>query len=254
MEPTPVATTSATGEAALTKNPVADNNCSSICAQPAPTLPTPTAPPLPVGNIGDLVSPHGIVKLGLSWEVTPGQAVDLDASAVCFSNTGVVIDAAYYNQLSACNGGITHSGDCRDGSIEGFDEVITIDLDRTFGCDVIALVLSSSHGGSLKSCETADVDISQNGVAIQRFPCVGPQTGNYTSVIIGLVYKDYNTRNWRYKTVFQPAHGRHFSDCLKQIRNVVDTVLDPHNVGERIMSQEKAFKMNKTVSCNYLRV
>jgi tellurium resistance protein TerD len=194
---------------------------------------------------GDLISPHGIVKMGLSWEVAPGLKVDLDASAVCFDHTGVVIDAAFYNQLSACNGGITHSGDCKDGSIEGFDEVITVDLDKTFGCDVVALVLSSSSGGTLKSCETADLEISQNGVVIQKFPCIGPQTGNYTNLIVGMIYKDFNTMLWRYKTVFQPAQGRHFSACLKQLRSVVETVLDPNNVGERVMSHEKTFTMGK---------
>jgi stress response protein SCP2 len=194
---------------------------------------------------GDLISAHGIVKLGLSWEVTPGQTVDLDASAVCFDNTGVIVDAAFYNQLSACNGGITHSGDCKDGSVEGFDEVITIDLDRASGCHVIVLVLSSSSGGTLKSCESADLEISQNGVVVQKFPCVGPQTGNHTNLIIGMIYKDFNTLLWRYKTVFQPAPGRHFSAGLKQIRNVIDTVLDPNNIGERVMSHEKTFAMGK---------
>ena len=47
--------------------------------------------------------------IGLSWDFYPGTTpVDLDASAVCFDNLGVVQDAVYYNQLTAFNGALTH--------------------------------------------------------------------------------------------------------------------------------------------------
>lgn len=49
------------------------------------------------------------------------------AMLIC-SQTGSIVDAAYFNQLSALNGLITHSGDERTGHADGDDEVITIKL------------------------------------------------------------------------------------------------------------------------------
>jgi len=46
--------------------------------------------------------------VGLSWDFYPGTTpVDLDASAVCFDNLGVVQDAAYFNKLSIFDGALT---------------------------------------------------------------------------------------------------------------------------------------------------
>ncbi len=42
-----------------------------------------------------------------------------------FDKNGVVYDAVYYNQLSACRGAVRHSGDNKDGSLDGVDEEIT---------------------------------------------------------------------------------------------------------------------------------
>jgi stress response protein SCP2 len=42
------------------------------------------------------------------------------------SETGRVLDAVYYNQTESECGSITHSGDQRDGTLDGFDEMITI--------------------------------------------------------------------------------------------------------------------------------
>jgi stress response protein SCP2 len=52
----------------------------------------------------------GILEVALRWDMKPGYTVDLDVSAICFSDKGVVLDAAYYNQLLALKGAVTHSG------------------------------------------------------------------------------------------------------------------------------------------------
>ena len=43
---------------------------------------------------------------------------------------GEVKDAVFYNELSSKCGSITHSGDNKDGKMEGWDEIITIDLPK----------------------------------------------------------------------------------------------------------------------------
>ena len=57
------------------------------------------------------------MRIGLSWDFYEGMpSVDLDVAAVAYDQLGNIIDAAYYNKLSICDGAIVHSGDCKDGT------------------------------------------------------------------------------------------------------------------------------------------
>ena len=108
------------------------------------------------------------LQLGLSWDYFPGQPhIDLDCAALIMDWGGVVHDACYYNNL-ICSGGsetnhsaLKHSGDNRDGRVEGFDEIITIDLNalpHNVAC--IALVVNAFSGGTFSDVETAFVNVS----------------------------------------------------------------------------------------------
>jgi stress response protein SCP2 len=87
--------------------------------------------------------------------------LDMDCSAVCFGNTGSLVDAAFYNQLSSCGGAIMHSGDCKDGRNEGMDETVTINFDKLSGVSAILFLISAFEGGTLKDCESTFCEIKQ---------------------------------------------------------------------------------------------
>ena len=91
------------------------------------------------------------------WDFFGGKKVDLDAQALCFDSIGNLVDAAYYNQLEACNGAIKHSGDNRSGEGEGFDESIDLDVDllATSHVEFVAIVVTAYSGGSFFDVETA---------------------------------------------------------------------------------------------------
>ncbi|UIW10492.1 stress response protein [Aeromonas phage BUCT695] len=94
------------------------------------------------------------VRLGLSWD----ESADLDAVAMVVDQAGKLFppaenNIAYYGN---CTGnkfknpenpvvGITHSGDARDGSADGDDETITIDLTKVQQDRVIIAVTSYSE-------------------------------------------------------------------------------------------------------------
>ena len=68
---------------------------------------------------------HDLVDMIFFWVVLGlygGKTVDLDASAVFFDNLGQVKEAVFYNNLTAFDGGVVHSGESLDGEGEGFDE------------------------------------------------------------------------------------------------------------------------------------
>jgi tellurium resistance protein TerZ len=106
--------------------------------------------------LGLLEGEGAVLTLGLSWDFAEGTPkVDLDASAVLFSSTGTLVDAAYYNQLIAVGGAVVHSGDSKDGRKAGTDETITIDTARLIGVQAIVFLLSAFEGGNLANCESS---------------------------------------------------------------------------------------------------
>lgn len=80
-------------------------------------------------------APGGLTKLriGLGWDARQGsgEEFDLDASLVGCTDAGVAFASdwfVYFNNKSAPNGAITHSGDELTGAAAGDDESILVDL------------------------------------------------------------------------------------------------------------------------------
>ena len=83
----------------------------------------------------------------MSWDFLGGQKVDLDATIVMINDIGDIVDAVYYNKLRSDCGSIVHSGDQRDGTKEGYDEVISINLTQiNYQVSYLALLISSFNG------------------------------------------------------------------------------------------------------------
>ena len=82
---------------------------------------------------------------------------DLDACAIALNPLGVVVDAAFYNNLSVLDGALRHHGDALDGRDPGEDEVIDIDIDGLVnkGVCCVALCVFAQEGGSLASVHEA---------------------------------------------------------------------------------------------------
>lgn len=79
------------------------------------------------------------------------------------SELGATVDAVYYNQLASECGAINHSGDQRDGSSDGFDEMITIDTSKiNFGVCYLPILINA-YKGDFANVETATVTFLQNG-------------------------------------------------------------------------------------------
>lgn len=200
----------------------------------------------------ELSRQSGTIDVGLSWDLVPGSPpVDLDASAVCFSSTGTLVDAAFYNQLSAVNGSVCHSGDCKRGEKEGFDEVIKVSLDEVKGVNVIVFLISAFSGGTLENCESAFCEIKLNSEVLATLSATSAQTGSSTSLLLCMLFRHPETLNWHFAVIRQPMVGRHFSACLLPIRSYVDQVIDPGCLSERNMTADKTFEMAKGDQLNF---
>ena len=77
-----------------------------------------------------------MARIGLGWDTNRydgGQDFDLDACVFLLGSNGKVLkdeDFIFYNNLSARNGAVVHTGDNRTGEGEGDDEAIIIDFSK----------------------------------------------------------------------------------------------------------------------------
>ena len=77
-----------------------------------------------------------MARIGLGWDINKydgGQDFDLDACVFLLGANGKVLcdeDFVFYNNLSARNGAVQHTGDNRTGEGEGDDEAIIIDFTK----------------------------------------------------------------------------------------------------------------------------
>jgi tellurium resistance protein TerD len=194
------------------------------------------------------------------WDFYPGTTpVDLDASAVCFDQLGVVQDAVYFNQLSAFGGALKHSGDSIDGAGDGFDETIAFDVDKLpLNVNMVAIVVNAHDDGTdfthveSASCVLQDFPLSLGGKPRQladiSIGCKGKNTG---VVLFILIRKGADPRAWTVKAVGDVcAEGRNWNDCMGTIRRAVDSNLEEWVKHERTLSVEKVFNMNKGDSAN----
>ncbi|CAM9891394.1 unnamed protein product [Heterosigma akashiwo] len=192
------------------------------------------------------------VEFALNWEFVDGRKVDLDAQAVLFDGAARVVDAAFYNQLEACEGSVKHSGDNRDGEGQD-DEIIKVDFDALPSqIQAMAIVVTAYSGGSFQSVRAAKVQVrgvhkgaaySGDKQSILTEASVGCQ-GQNTALVFCVIFKGKDGE-WCLRKVDKKTSGKHFQDCLSDVRAVVDLVLDPKAVGDRVLSTEKTFNMSK---------
>ncbi len=77
-----------------------------------------------------------MARIGLGWDINRydgGQDFDLDACVFLLGANGKVLkdeDFIFYNNLSARDGAVTHTGDNRTGEGDGDDETILIDFSK----------------------------------------------------------------------------------------------------------------------------
>jgi stress response protein SCP2 len=73
---------------------------------------------------------------------------------------GSVKDVAFYNNLTAANGAVVHSGDNKTGEGEGDDESIKINVDALpVDIKVIMFVVTAYSGGTFEHLESAKAHV-----------------------------------------------------------------------------------------------
>ena len=160
--------------------------------------------------------------------------VDLDAQCVMYDRHGGLVDACYFNRVSALSGAVVHSGDSLDGS--GKDaEVITIWLDRLPAeVEYFAFVVSRHAGGGFQDAVGARVELrsvskaaggggSVAAITSQDLRKIQPGSDTLIFAVVHRSYSapgpagppgaDVSAGEWQAKEVLQLAQGRNFQEC-----------------------------------------
>lgn len=170
------------------------------------------------GNVNLSKEAPSLKKLiiGLGWDprATDGATFDLDGSAFMLKSDGKARndkDFIFYNNLKSTDGSVTHMGDNTDGSGEGDDEKITIDLSKvSTDIEKITITVTIHDAEARKQnfgmvnkayirCLNADGDKE-----LARFD-LSEDSSTETAMVFGEIYRA--GADWKFKAVGQGFVG-----------------------------------------------
>jgi stress response protein SCP2 len=136
---------------------------------------------------------------------------------VALNALGVVVGAAYFNNLVALEGAMCHSGDSRDGAAEGDDEVIDLDLDRlpSQGVCSVALCVFAYKDGSLSNVRgiTSVLRVKDKGgqwfdaVKVPVADIVSGRSTSVTGILVAGIYSPDKGKTWSVQRLGHPLEG-----------------------------------------------
>jgi len=152
------------------------------------------------------------VTVGLGWDArtTTGVDFDLDASCLVVGEGGKVLSDQhfiFYNNLTSPEGTVRHTGDVRDGAVEGDDEQIEVDLsamspasEKVVFCATI--YDADARGQSFGQVSNAYIRVvnRDSGEELARYD-LSEDASMETAMVFGELYR--NSGEWKFRAVGQ---------------------------------------------------
>lgn len=168
------------------------------------------------------------IKAGLSWEVS-GQQYDLDVECFMLGANGKVLGDdwfVFYGSLRSPDGAVTHNGDCRDGSLPGDDEVITIQLSHLSPqvkklVFVVTINEAKQRGLNFAGVKNAAIHIQDcaSGTDLCSFQLTD-YYANVTSMVVGEIYN--HNGQWKFNPVGDGVAADLYELCARYGVSVAD--------------------------------
>ena len=189
----------------------------------------------------------------ISWE----GSYDLDFTALSFSKAGrniSITDVCFYNKPIACDSVLRHTGDLRDGSKEGFDEEIIIDLSSNQKLSQVGgfVFVVNSHkrehlsniGGAKISFKDKDANIlkDKNGTADvgESILLACEASGNVAAIL----WRN-NSNEWEIAFPNTPSKGANFQESLGDIQKVVRRVVAAGDNATQVTAAIASYDLQK---------
>lgn len=160
------------------------------------------------------------VFMGLGWDASDNDDIDLDASCIMFDSNKNVIDAVYFGQLKSKDKSIKHSGDNLTGDGDGDDEVIHVDLSVVpSNVQSLVFVINSYSGQGFNEidnayCRLVNAD-NNNELAIYKLS----QRSKYSAQVMASVYRENG--GWTMKAIGENANGSVWRDSVSDAKRFI---------------------------------
>ena len=163
-----------------------------------------------------------MARIGLGWDINKydgGQDFDLDACVFLLGANGKVLcdeDFVFYNNLSARNGAVQHTGDNRTGEGDGDDEAIIIDFTKippeiqkiAVTVTIFDAQAKNQNFGQVSNSYVRVVKIDnpddQNGEEVLRFDLV-EDFSIETALVVCEIYR--HNGDWKFNAVAAGYQG-----------------------------------------------
>ena len=195
-------------------------------------------------NLSQEVPNFNKLAIALGWQVSQtAQNCDIDASVFMLAADGRIPDEKYfvfYNNLTSPDGSVRHSGDSRNGQIEGDDETVYVDLSKINSAIQEIVFVVTLHEGQEKNQSFSQVTNafirlynSETGNELVRYN-LNQIFSQETALEFGRLYK--KNGEWR----FQPV-GQGYNAGLQSFVDkyyVENAVEKSANAGEKVDDAE----------------
>jgi len=166
---------------------------------------------------------------GLAWDVTNGENIDLDASAICLDSSLNLVEIISYKNLCSSNKSIRHGGDERTGDKEGDDEKIFIDLHK-IPADVmhVGFVINSYSGQELDDVSLAKCHLfdAQTGDDLAMYKLSNDKSlDKHTGLLMACLYR--NADEWNLRIISQAAQGLVAEKLVDDLKHFIRSVPAP---------------------------
>lgn len=182
------------------------------------------------------------IAIALGWQVSQtAQNCDIDASVFMLAADGRIPDEKYfvfYNNLTSPDGAVRHSGDSRNGQIEGDDETVYLDLSKINAAIQEIVFVVTIHEGQAKNQNFSQVRNAfirlynlETGSELVRYN-LKEVFSQETALEFGRLYK--KNGEWRFQAVGQGYNAGlqsfvdryHVENAVKSTENVAQKVDD----------------------------
>ncbi|WP_299678868.1 TerD family protein [uncultured Tenacibaculum sp.] len=154
------------------------------------------------------------------------ESVDLDASCVLYDTNGNLVDIVYYGQLNSKDFSVKHSGDDRDGDLDGDDgldnEIISVDLNQISpSIKKIVFFLNSYKKQDFSRVPFASIRLYEGtpDVVKQVFATYNvassPEYSGFISMIMGSL--TLNNGAWEFDAIGEPSEAKDLKETVSII-------------------------------------
>jgi tellurium resistance protein TerZ len=161
------------------------------------------------------------VTFGLTWDITNGRNVDLDASAICLDSNLRPLDTVYFAKKRSFDNAIIHGGDELTGDKEGDDETIHLHLDRLDPSVAhIGFVINSYSGEELDDVSRASCHLfdSETKIDIASYTLSNNSAlDKRTGVVMASLYRE-SDGSWCMRIISEAANGTMAKDLIGDLQ------------------------------------